>query len=144
MSNIAMKLRIGTAACAVATAAALTPVPAAQAVPVAPAPSATGLGSTLGSTACILGVFNPGQCAGGAATFGNLFYLGGVDSTPPPRTDFLKFNPTPLFLLIPILGVPLASWWNSLDIEVCVGGLSARIGGPYHDGNLTASIGSGC
>jgi hypothetical protein len=92
----------------------------------------------------VLGVFNPANCATGAATFGNFFYLGPVDSTPPVRTDILSFNPTPLFLLIPIIGVPLASWWNSLDIEVCVGGLSARIGGPYNPGGFTASIGSGC
>jgi hypothetical protein len=94
----------------------------------------------------VLPLFNPANCAAGAATIGNLFYLGGVNPNPPPRTDIFSFNPIPLFLLIPIIGAPLASWWASLNIEVCIGGLSARIGGPYPTpaGTLTASIGSSC
>ena len=91
----------------------------------------------------MLGIFSPGECAVGAATIPGVFYLGPVDGTPPVRNDILTLNPTPLFLLIPIVGAPLAGWWNTLNVEVCVGGLSARIGGGY-PGQLTASIGSGC
>jgi hypothetical protein len=141
MTTIATKLQTGTAACAIAAAAALIPLPAASAAPAVPLPAATGLGSALGSATCLVPVFQPSECAAGAATLGGVFYLGPNDPTPPVRTDILTLNPTPLFLLIPIIGVPLAGWWSSLDIEVCVGGLSARIGG-Y--GTLTASIGSGC
>jgi hypothetical protein len=143
MTNIATKLRFGAAACAIASAATLTPVPAAQAAPVVPAPTA--LGATLGSTVCALGVFDPGNCAAGAATIGNVFYLGDVDTTPPPRFTFLTFNPTPFFSLIPVFGPVVTAWWNSINIEVCVGGLSARIGGYGHVGEVNASIGSaGC
>ncbi|AGB21360.1 hypothetical protein Mycsm_00933 [Mycobacterium sp. JS623] len=142
MSNIATKLRFGAAACAVASTVTFAPMPVAQAAPVVPAPAA--LGSSLASTACVLGVFNAANCAAGTATIGNFFYLGDVNPNPPPRTDILRFNPTPLFLLIPIIGVPLASWWNSLNVEVCIGGLGARIGGPYSAGTLSVSVGSGC
>jgi hypothetical protein len=92
----------------------------------------------------VVPIFNTTECAAGAATFGNVFYLGPNDPTPPPRVDILHLNPIPVFLLIPVLGVPLAGWWSTLDIEVCVGGLSARIGGPYNIGGLTASLGAGC
>jgi len=141
MTTIATKLHTGTAACAIAAAAALIPLPAASAAPAVPLPAATGLGSALGSATCLAPVFDAGECAAGAATLGGVFYLGPNDPTPPVRNDILTLNPTPVFLLIPIIGGPLAGWWSSLDIEVCVGGLSARIGG-Y--GTLTASIGSGC
>lgn len=150
MNSIATKLRIGTAACAVAAAATLAPMPAAQAAPAAPAPTApaisapTGLGATLGAVGCLAPVFNAANCAAHQATLGNLFYLGPVDTTPPPRIDFFTFNPTPFIALIPIIGKPLANWWKKLDIEVCVGGLSARIGGAYSPGQVTASIGSHC
>jgi hypothetical protein len=140
-STTATKLRIATAACAVAAAATLVPLPAAQAAPAIPAP--TWLGSTLGSIGCLVPVFDAGNCAAHAATIGNILYIGPVDTTPPTRTDFLTFNPTPLFALIPIIGIPLASWWASLNVEVCIGGLSARIGGGY-PGQLTASIGAHC
>jgi hypothetical protein len=90
-------------------------------------------------------VFDPGQCAAGpAATFGNVFYLGPVDTTPPPRVDFFHFNPAVPLALIPVLGPALAGWFNSLNVEICIGGLSARIGGPYSAGGITASLGSGC
>jgi hypothetical protein len=142
MNAIATRLQIGTAACAVAAAATLMPLQAAQAAPAIPAPD--WLGTALGSTGCILPIFNATECAAThAATIGGLLYLGPVDSTPPPRVDFLHLDPTPVLALIPVIGVPLASWFNSLNIEVCVGGLSARIGSPYSSG-LTASIGSHC
>ena len=141
MNSIATRVRLGAAACAIAAVASVAPVPIAQAAPLAPAPTATGLGSALGSATCVLGVFSPGECANGAATIPGVFYLGPNDPTPPVRTDIISVNPIPLFLLIPVIGVPLASWWASLDVEVCVGGLSARVGG-Y--GNLTVSLGSGC
>lgn len=144
MNSIATTVRIGAAACAIAAAATVVSAPAAQAAPFVPAPAATGIGSALGSATCLVPVFDAAECAVGAATFGNLFYLGPNDPTPPVRTDILKLNPIPVFLLIPVVGVPLAGWWSTLDIEVCVAGLSARIGGPYNVGGLTASLGASC
>src|SRR5882757_1964097 len=141
MTTIATKLQTGTAACAIAAAATLLPLPAASAAPAFSIPAPTGLGSALGSITCIAPIFDASGCATGTATVGGVFYLGPNDPTPPGRNDIFTLNPIPVFLLIPVIGAPLAGWWSSLDIEVCVGGLSARIGG-Y--GNLTASLGSGC
>jgi hypothetical protein len=141
MNSIATTVRMGAAACAIAAAATVVSAPVAQATPLMPAPTATGIGSALGSATCFVPVFNSTECAVGAATIPGAFYLGPNDPTPPVRTDILKVNPIPVFLLIPVLGVPLAGWWASLDLEVCVGGISARVGG-Y--GTLTASLGSGC
>ena len=141
MNSIATKLRAGTAACAVAAAATLVPLsaPAAQAAPAVPAPE--WLGTALGSVSCLVPIFDAAQCTAHAATIGNLFYLGPIDPTPPPRTDFLNLNLGPILALIPVIG-PLVSWFiDSLNIEACVGGLSVRDGGYGH---ITASIGSGC
>ena len=112
-----------------------------QRLPAVSLPAATGLGSALGSATCAVPIFNASECAAGAATIGGVFYLGPNDATPPARNDILTLNPIPVFLLIPVVGAPLAGWWSTLDIEVCVGGVSARVGG-Y--GTLTASLGSGC
>ena len=141
MNTIATKLHTGTAAFAIAAAAALMPLPAASAALAVNFSVPTGLGSALGSATCAVPIFDATGCAGGAATVGGVFYLGPNDPTPPVRNDILTLNPIPVFLLIPVIGVPLAGWWSSLDIEICVGGASARIGG-Y--GSLTASLGSGC
>lgn len=141
---IATRVKMGAAACAIAAAATVVSAPVAQAAPLVPPPTATGLGSALGSTTCLLGVFSPGECAVGAASIPGVFYLGPNDPTPPPRVDILTLNPIPLFLLIPVVGVPLASWWATLDVEVCVGVASARIGGGYSPGQLTVSLSSGC
>lgn len=141
MITIATKVQTGTAAFVVAAAAALMPLPAAGAAPAVSFSAPTGLGSALGSAACAVPIFDASGCGGGAATVPGVLYLGGVDPTPPVRNDILTVNPIPVFLLIPVIGGPLAGWWSQLDIEVCVGGASARIGG-Y--GSLTASLGSGC
>jgi hypothetical protein len=141
MTTIATKLHTGAAAFTVAAAAALMPLPAASAAPAVSFSVPTGLGSALGSATCAIPIFDATGCAGGAATVGGVLYLGPNDATPPVRTDILSLNPIPVFLLIPVIGAPLAGWWSSLDIEVCVGGASARVGG-Y--GTVTASLGSGC
>jgi hypothetical protein len=49
MNKLATKLQIGTAACAVAAAAVLTPLPAAHATPPVPVPMASSPGSLGGS-----------------------------------------------------------------------------------------------
>lgn len=140
MSKIAKKLQVGTAAAAVTVATALAQAPSAQATPAVPAPEF--IGSALGTVGCLVPVFDSNECqANSAATFGNLFYLGPRDQTPPPRVDFLVLHPEIPLSLIPVVGPILAGWWMAVDFEVCVGGLSARAGG--YDG-LRASIGSSC
>ena len=134
MAKTTSKYSLAAATCAVAVATALTPLPAAQATPAVPAPSA------LGNSLCLIGIGE--DCEAAAATeFGGLFYLGARDNTPPSRTDFFTFNPVPLLALLPFIGPPLAGWFATLNFEVCVAGLSGRIG-PY--GTVTASIGSSC
>src|SRR2546430_17104381 len=49
MKKLATKVHVGTAACALAAAAVLTPLPAAQASPLVPAPLASAPGSVGGS-----------------------------------------------------------------------------------------------
>jgi len=148
MNAIATRLQFGAAACAVAATAAMLPMtaagplPTAQAVPAIPAPEF--LGQALGSTGCILPIFDAAQCAAfHAATIGNLLYLGPVDGTPPTRTDLFTLPVGEFLGLVPFIGSGLHSWFDSLDIEACVGGLSARITDPYSHG-LTVSVGSGC
>jgi hypothetical protein len=131
---------MGAAATAIAASAALVQAPAAQAVPAIPAPAAIGDSLGLLGIGCVVSIGN--ECVSTPGTTGGpLFYLGPRDATPPSRYTFFSFNPTIPLSLIPILGPPLAGFFASLNLEICVGGLSARIG-PY--GNISASIGSGC
>jgi hypothetical protein len=135
MEKIATKLKVGTATFALAAATTLVSPPAAQAAPVAPAPTA------IGSGLCLFGVGDDCEVGTTFLPGSNLFYLGARDTTPPPRVDFLTFNPAIPLSLIPVLGPIVAGWFATLNFEVCVGGLSARVG-PY--GRVTASLGSGC
>jgi hypothetical protein len=57
MTAIPTKVRIGTAACAIAAAAALTPAPVAQADPAAPVPTSS-LGRSLGRSAGLISEAN--------------------------------------------------------------------------------------
>ena len=141
MNTIAMKVRAGTAACAVAAAATLVPMsvagplPTAQAVPAIPAPEV--VGSVLGTVSCLVPIFDAAKCAAQEATIGNLFYLGPINPNPPPRTDIINFD----LNLIPIIG-PVLGWFaDAVSLEACVGGIGVRIGGYGH---VAASIGSGC
>lgn len=134
---IANSLKVGAAACAIAAVGAVVPMPVAQAAPIVPVPAATG-----SSLTCLFGLAPPCQPGPGSALVANsLFYLGNRNETPPVRTDIFNLQVGVLLNLIPIIGPPLAGWFNQLNFEVCLGGLSARIG-PY--GNVTASVGQGC
>lgn len=134
---IANSVKVGAAACAIAAVGAVMPMPVAQAAPIIPAPTAVG-----SSLTCLFGIVSPCEPGPGSAIVANsLIYLGARNATPPVRTDILNLQVGVLLNLIPIIGPPLAGWFNQLNFEVCVGGLSARIG-PY--GNVTASVGQGC
>src|SRR4051812_34762953 len=97
MKKLATKVHVGTAACALAAAAVLTPLPAAHAGPAAPVPLASSPGSVGGS-------------AGGGA---ELIAIA-PDCDPTTATDCVTtFAPSALPSLLPggstILQNPL--WW---------------------------------
>jgi len=138
MNKIASRVKMAAAATAIAGAAALVQAPVAQAAPVVPAPEA--VGNFLGLS-CVLGVGEDCANTPGTEFEGSGFYLGPRDTTPPARTDIFVFRPAVLLGLVPVIGPVVAGWFNSLNLEVCVGGASARIG-PY--GSVSASVGAGC
>jgi hypothetical protein len=128
MVNIATKVRIGTAACAIAAAATLVPLPTAQAAPAVPAAAAP-VTQVLGAGA-ILGPANLAET--------NWWWFGTPNPNPPPRTTFLTVQP---LLLLPGFIRPFFGWFAALNFEICFAGLSKRIG-PY--GVFSESIGKGC
>ena len=150
MSTIVKKIQVGTAACAIAAASIFTPGAVAQAEPtVAPVPSA-GLGSSVASPAC-----DPANsdCAapsspnarsslsvGGASTiFQNpLWWFGAPNPSAPPRTVIFQFYP---LALLPAFVRPFFGWFEAINFEACVGGVTLHIG-PY--GAVSGSYGRGC
>jgi len=149
MTAIATKVRVGTAACAIAAAAALTPAGVAQADPAAPAPLA-GLGSLGGSAGggtalispdCVLvgGVHCtnapstlavPGPGDPGTIFKNRLFWFGASNPNPPPGVTLFQLQ---------IL--PNSGWFANLDFEACVFGATVKLG-PY--GTVTGSFTRGC
>jgi hypothetical protein len=151
MTAIATKVRLGTAACAIAAAAALTPAGVAQADPAAPAPlvSQGSLGGSAGAGAALISpdcvavggpdctnapttFASPGASASGPGTiFQNRFYwFGASNPTPPPGVTLFELR---------IL--PNSSWFANLDFEACVLGATLKLG-PY--GTVSGSFTRGC
>ena len=155
MTGIATKLQIGTAACAIAAAAVLTPAAVAHADPVAPV-SISALGARAGaveqdcdpagSPDCESSptlMFAPNFSAssvGPSSIFQNdLWWFGPANPNPPPRTTVFAFTP---LSLIPGFLQPLYGWFTqNLNFEACVAGVSVKVG-PY--GSVSGSIGSHC
>jgi hypothetical protein len=139
MTNFATKLQIGSAACAIAAATALVTLPTAQAAPVA-APPAAPVTHVLDNLPQVdfwwLFANNPDPGPSTPST--SSFLIGPQNPNPPLRTTFLSFQP---LTLLPSFIQPFFGWFQSLNFEVCVAGVSARIG-PY--GTVSASIGQGC
>jgi hypothetical protein len=153
MSTISTKIQTGTAACAIALAATLTPAAIANASPVSPATASlggsAGVGSAVvapecfpvGSPACEAAV---GISASGGAIVRSIFqnrfvWIGTPNPTPPERTTIFVFAPLGL---IPGFIRPLYSWFTqNLNFETCVLGASVKVG-PY--GTVTGSVGKGC
>jgi hypothetical protein len=136
MQTIASTIKMGAATTAIAAATAVMPLPAAQATPAVPAPEV--VGNVLGIS-CVVGIGD--DCGVNGSGTGEFFHLGSRKLNPPERFDFFVINPTIPLSLIPIVGPPLAGWFATINFEVCVGGLGARIG-PY--GKVSASVGRGC
>src|SRR2546430_7512645 len=138
MKKLATKVRVGTAACALAAAAVLTPLPAAQASPLVPAPLASTPGSVGGSAGAGAALISPvaptcdptttPDCvttvAPGASTFalpgGNtilqnpLWWFGPPNPTPPTQTPVFTFYP---LNLLPGFIRPLFSWFSDINYE---------------------------
>jgi hypothetical protein len=155
MKKLASKVQIGTAACAVAAAAILTPIPAAHA---ASTPGSIG-GSAGGGAAliaiapdcdpttspdCVTAVapsaaLLPSLLPGGGTILQNpLWWFGPPNPTPPTQTPVFTFYP---LNLLPGFIRPLFSWFADINYEACILGFTLRIG-PY--GPVTGSYSRGC
>jgi hypothetical protein len=160
LHTIATRARIGTAVCAVAAAAVLTPTTIAHAAPPLPTPALTG---SIGSAAAAgSGLISPlcdpvstPDCASivtpfasslvgisaliPSSIFQNRFvWLGTPNPTPPTQTTVFEFYP---LALIPGFLLPLVGWFNNVNFEACIGGLTLQIG-PY--GTVSGRYSRGC
>ena len=155
MKKLATKVQIGTAACAVVAASALTPLPTAGA---ASTPGSLG-GSAGGaellvpqpsvcdpttSSDCVVAPLAPSTAStfalpGGHTILQNpLWWFGPPNGSPPPQTPVFTFYP---LNLLPGFIRPLFSWFSDINYEVCVIGFTLHIG-PY--GAVSGSYGRGC
>ena len=162
MKKLATKVHVGTAVCALAAAAVLTPLPAAHAGPAAPVPLASSPGSVGGSagggaeliaiapdcdpetssTDCVT-TFAPSALPsllpGGSTILQNpLWWFGPPNPTPPTQTPVFTFYP---LNLIPGFLRPLFSWFADINYEICIVGFTLHIG-PY--GAVSGSYSRGC
>jgi hypothetical protein len=144
MTEIATKIRIGAAACAIGAVAAFTPASTAQADTAVPIPT-TGLGSSIcnpvGSLDCspfasnALGI----SASPGSILQSDFLWVGGhIPNPPADRVTFFTFQP---LALLPGFLRPFFGWFEAINFEVCVGGLSVKIG-LY--GSVSGSIASSC
>jgi len=158
MNRLGTKLQIATATCAVAAAAVLMPLPAAQA---ASSPGSVGgsagggaeliaitpdtpdcdpttspdCATTLAPSASLLPSLLPG---GGTILQNPLWWFGPPNPTPPTQTPVFTFYP---LNLLPGFIRPLFSWFADINYEICIVGLTLRIG-PY--GAISGSYSRGC
>jgi hypothetical protein len=155
MSELGTKLQVGIATCAVAAAAVLTPLPTAQA-----ASTPGSLGGSAGGGAELI-VVPPDECdpatssecttlapaasllpsllpGGGTILQNPLWWFGPPNPTPPTQTPICTFYP---LNLLPGFIRPLFSWFADINYEICIVGLTLRIG-PY--GAISGSYGRGC
>lgn len=157
LSGVTTKFNASAAALAIAGAAVLTPPLVANAEPV----GATQIAQTLGSaasandnlwylendqaTAARAGLATSAAAAS-APSFNSIFqnrliWIGPANPNPPAGTKTV-FEFAPL-ALIPGFLRPLYSWFTqSLNFQICIGGISAKVG-PY--GTISGSVSSrGC
>jgi hypothetical protein len=158
MHKVATKVQVGTAACAIAVAAAVAPLPAAHADPAAPIPQAALGGSAGGGSAELKSSdCEPAEspdCASSLAASdasvatlnaglqtilqNRFWWFGTPNPNPPPRTTVIEFFP---LTLVPGFLRPLFGWFENINFEACILGLTLRIG-PY--GTVSGSYGRGC
>jgi hypothetical protein len=160
MSTIANKFQVGTAACAIAAAATLTPAiaqaaPAAPLTPISGAPVLQTMGnSALGS----IDFWRLGNSSNSAVNnsvttnsvpnrgplypiFHNrLLWIGGTPNPTPPASTRPVFQVYPLNV-VPGFLRPFLGWFENLNAQVCIAGFSVKVG-PY--GTVTGTVGRGC
>jgi hypothetical protein len=149
MTAFATRIQTGTAACVIAAAAVLTPTAVAHAGPAAPLPAA-GIGAGLcdpeTSPNCDVTVA-PFAIPSGPSSIvaGNhpilqnpLWWFGTPNPSPPTQTTVFTFYP---LALLPGFIRPLFGWFNNINFEACIGGLTLHVG-PY--GTISGSYSRGC
>ncbi|EJZ11322.1 hypothetical protein MVAC_06197 [Mycolicibacterium vaccae ATCC 25954] len=129
MSSAGTKVQVGAAACAIATAAILTPAVAAQAdisLPVPAAPAITDIAAA------------PLINSVSFAEQGSWIWFGPTRDDGPTYTPVVSFYP---LALVPGFLQPLFGWFADINFTACFLGLNARIG-PY--GTLSVGFSRGC
>ena len=141
------RIRTGTAACVIAAAAVFTPASVANAEPAGPGIDTAAVPDCVVDTAdsCVpdpspfafsassISSFNP------SSIFQNpLWWFGTPNPTPPTQTTVFEFYP---LALIPGFLQPFFGWFQSINFEFCVAGLTLQIG-PY--GTVSGSYSRGC
>ncbi|WP_029116598.1 hypothetical protein [Mycobacterium sp. URHB0044] len=149
MTAFRKRIQTGTAACAIAAAAVLTPSVVANAEPAAPIPMAG-----LGSSVCV-DPTDPAVCTTAVSPFASsaaslvlgpppnilqngLWWFGTPNPTPPTQTTVFTFYP---LALVPGFLQPFFGWFKAINFELCIGGLTLQIG-PY--GTVSGSYSRGC
>jgi hypothetical protein len=151
MTTMVTKFQMGTAACVIAAAAALTPAAVATAQPPAPIPMVGIGGAACDPVGLVCGDSGADNGAPGAGArsslsagapnniFQNpLWWFGTPNPNPPPQTQVVTFYP---LALLPAFIRPLFGWFENANFEACIGGLTLHIG-PY--GALSGSYSRGC
>jgi hypothetical protein len=148
LSSVGTKMQLGTAACAIAAAAAL-PAVVAQAEPLVHVPTA-GIGSSIlaecdqvGSTDCAVSSPFAASSSSVSASHGNIFqnnlwWFGPQNPNRPPVTTLFSFQP---LALLPSFVQPLFGWFQNLNFEACIGGFGLHVG-PY--GTVSGGYSSHC
>lgn len=150
-SNVCAIFKVGTAACALTSAAVLIPGGVASAGPVAPLPMA-GLGASLDlcddNDAETCESITAAASAEGSANVAegpfqnNLIWFGEIPDPAPENIAVFEYNIIPLFS--PEIQAAAYAWWDSVipnGINACVLGATAKIDS-YS--TLTVGLSNGC
>ncbi|WP_255605965.1 hypothetical protein [Mycolicibacterium xanthum] len=125
-SALGTKVKVGAAAAALATGAALTPAVAANADIAVPMPSAPAMSDIMAAPV----LTSVGVAANSWFCFGPVQNCG-------HRNVYLSFQP---LVLIPGLLQPFFGWLAAINFEACAFGVSVAA----YNGSFTAAIGQGC
>jgi len=139
LSDVGTKFRVGTAACAMAGAAVLTPGAVAYASPAASSAPTAGLGSSLtalceeGDAECLSPFAS--ASAGGSANAqaegpfrNNFIWFGEVPDPAPENIAVFEYNIIPLFS--PAIQAAAYAWWAEVipnGVNACILGATAKI-----------------
>lgn len=146
MTTATTKFQLGTAALAMAAAAAITPV-VAQADSIAPlAPSLTSFSKALGSSA-VCDPTSSDECASlvvagsssnasalGSIFQNNLIWIGEQNPNfynSPDTVEVWTFTPLNAVLWAEPFIPGLFNWFNSQESSTCFAGITTSLGGPY-------------